>query len=336
MRFAATDRRMGAAVLWSALIVVSWALFSILFGGSMAHADDRGHHHDSAKPTTSQQQRETRATVNQVASHAAKGKPSSPRATARSEKAQRAENPEKTQRPQKVDRARSPQMVQQVQKVQRTQKAERTEKIQVPEQIQKPEKLQKAAQDVRETGEKATRAATRTTVVDSRDRHRDHNSRPGHQRRDARGTQAAHPHGDHERSTGVEHSPRPHAKTHGAHARTEGTARPVAPRPAPTAIVTVAATAAAPTTATADPASTQSSRGIPEDERPASDEAPALSSPPATPPSAGSPLASATASAALPPQDDDPHLAGGVLGALVGDDDPLPPGPVGKTDVSPD
>lgn len=318
MRFAATDRRMGAAVLWSALIVVSWALFSILFGGSMAHADDRGHHHDSAKPTTSQQQRETRATVNHVASHAAKGKPSSPRATARSEKTQRAENPEKTQRPQKVDRAQSPQMVQQVQ------------------QIQKPEKLQKAAQDVRETGEKATRAATRTTVVDSRDRHRDNDSRPGHQRRDVRGTQAAHPHGDHERSTGVEHRPGPHAKTHGAHAPAEVTARPVAPRPAPTAIVTVAATAAAPTTATADPASTPSSRGIPEDERPASDEAPALSSPPATPPSAGSPLASATASAALPPQDDDQHLAGGVLGALVGDDDPLPPGPVGQTDVSPD
>ena len=57
MLFAATDRRLGATLLWCALIVLGWALLSVFFGGSAAHADDRGRdQHPSAKASISQPQ----------------------------------------------------------------------------------------------------------------------------------------------------------------------------------------------------------------------------------------------------------------------------------------
>jgi len=299
VRFAATDRRTGAAFLWCALIVLAWALLSVLFSGSAAHADDRGRDpHPSAKAAVSNAHALTQkaptvphraVTANAQAESRGTAKPAAPHRTAAGGETVRAASAGQRAVAAVSSSVKSirPVMDAKIDRVSTALKGAAAE----PERKPHPH-----ADGVRGNGH-------RPKSEDAR----------GHGHLPAHANARAHAHAD----------GRSKVHAHGKHAHAA---------PADRAGVVVAGVVAVATTA---PASQAESPAAAEHE-PGSRDAHSLSAPPATPSSAASAMQGAAPGAALLPDDVRPALSREILFAARTDDDTLPSGPIGSTDVSPD
>jgi len=301
--FAATDRRLGATFLWCALIVLGWALLSVFFGGSAAHADDRGR----------DQHPSTKASISRPQAPAANAEAHEPGARAPKAQTPKPQAPKSQVQKLQAPKTTAPATRTSVAAVTQLQTSAATGATTVVKQVApatsirpavaaKADRLALAAKDAVASAERKPHPHADGVRGNGHGAHQTdgHRTLPAHANARAHGRAASVP-------------PATHAALKSAHTQT------IAPPAAP-AHASATTQAAAPATG----------------DEPAVADEPALTSPPSTPPSAGSSMSGAALSAVLLPYDLEPAASGaiGVLSRAA--DVPLPTGLASSTDVSPD